>query len=401
MKAIKTIGLIINPIAGIGGPAGLKGSDGEEIQKLAMSKGAVKRAGQRAKAALSLLGNAGQDTGRETGRDILLLCGPGEMGEDVVKSLGLPFRVVETRSAGPCAEAADTAEDADGSLSTITTAADTEAAAARMKEEGAELIVFAGGDGTARNVLNAIGDSVPVIGIPAGVKIHSGVFATSPEAASRLISAFIGASRVPVRLAEVIDLNEEEYRKGRIGDTLYGYMNVPVIGAGMQNPKAASHSSDDDIGGICQEIREKMLREDEDTVFILCAGSTVFSLKKALGLDGTLLGIDVARGGVLTDKDVSADILQRIVEGGKCRLILTAIGGQGHIFGRGNQQLTPDIIRRVGRENIWIIAAASKIYGLPEQTLYVDTGDPDLDEELRGYWRVIVGWQETLICRVM
>lgn len=369
----KTIGLIINPIAGIGGAVGLKGSDGEDIQEIALSRGAVRRSAARTAETLKQLMRCRDD--------VRFLSAPGEMGEDVLAGTDFVYEVT-------------------GYTDEKTTAADTERIAAAMKQQGAELLVFAGGDGTARNVFNAVGDTVPVIGIPAGVKIHSGVFATSPGAAGKVLQAFIGASSVPLIEAEVIDLDEEAYRKGRIGDVLYGYMKIPRIASGMQNAKAASHVGDNDIGGICAEIRDRMRAAGSDTVFILGAGSTVYGLKQDLGIDGTLLGIDVVRDGKVMLADAASDDLINVTEKNHCVLIITAIGGQGHIFGRGNQQLTPQVIRNIGFENILIVAAGSKIYSLPDQTLLVDTGDPELDEELRGYRKVITGWQETLICRV-
>ncbi|MDD6191159.1 MAG: ATP-NAD kinase family protein [Firmicutes bacterium] len=373
MERIKTVGLIINPVAGIGGPAGLKGSDGEQIQKIALQRGAVRQSGKRAETALNQIKGCAEN--------IRILCAPGEMGEEILRNSGFSYRVA-------------------GTTGEITVPEDTERIAAQMKDS-VDILLFAGGDGTARNIYNAVGDSVPVIGIPAGVKIHSGVFAINPSAAGKVLEAFITASKISCRMAEVIDLDEEQYRNGRIGDTLYGYMPVPSIGAGMQNPKAASHNGENDLEGICAEIRDMMAQQPGDTVYIMGAGSTVQAVESFLGIDGTLLGLDVLKDGKLIAKDVTAEELVKITASEKCRLVLTAIGGQGHIFGRGNQQLKPDVIRNIGIDNIWIVAAASKIYSLPQQTLLVDTGDASLDEQLAGYHQVIVGWQERLVCRVM
>ena len=372
------IGLIINPIAGVGGSAGLKGSDGEVIQKMAFARGAVKRSGERTRKALETFRDL--ELLQEEGTDVLFLCGSGEMGEDLLAELGMKYRVAEAAEAP-------------------TTADDTEKTAAAVCRLGAELILFAGGDGTARNVFRAVGETVPVMGIPAGVKIHSGVFGNSPAACGKAVARWLQTDRQTV-LAEVIDLDEELYRKGTIGDTLYGYMRVPKVPSGMQNPKAASHQSAEDIAGICAEVREKIAKEDPKTMFILGAGSTLMALKSSIAGGGSLLGIDVMQNGTIIRKDVSSIELADLTSRNECRLIVSPIGGQGHIFGRGNQQLTPEVIHRIGPENIWIVSAAGKIYGLEEQTLLVDTGDDELDEELRGYRKVITGWQEYLVCRV-
>lgn len=370
---IKTVGLIINPVAGVGGAVGLKGSDGEEIQTIARQRGAVRKSAKRAEITFRQIAGCAED--------FRILCAPGEMGEDVIRKFGFSYRVM-------------------GTTGETTVPEDTERIAVQMKDS-VDILLFAGGDGTARNIYNAIGDTVPVIGIPAGVKIHSGVFATSPAAAGKVLEAFIKSSKLSCRMSEVIDLDEEQYRNGRIGDILYGYMKVPSIGPGMQNPKAASHNGEEDLEGICAEIRDMMMQQPRGTVYILGAGSTLQAIKQDLGIDGTLLGPDVVKDGELIAKDVTAKELAAITASQECRLIITAIGGQGHIFGRGNQQLTPDVIRNIGSENIWIAAAASKIYSLPQQTLLVDTGDAALDEQLAGYHKVIVGWQERLVCRVM
>ena len=50
-----TLGLIINPLAGIGGSVGLKGSDGAEIVKEAFSRGATCKSSERTRLALNVL----------------------------------------------------------------------------------------------------------------------------------------------------------------------------------------------------------------------------------------------------------------------------------------------------------------------------------------------------------
>lgn len=368
----KKIGFIINPIAGIGGPVGLKGSDGKEIQRIAEKRGAVRCAEGRAETALTKL--------LRSRNEIKFFCAPGNMGENLLKKNGFDYEVV-------------------GEISENTTSEDTERIAKEISLKEVSVLLFAGGDGTARNIYNAVSDTVPVIGIPAGVKIHSGVFAINPAAAGEVADRYIHSS-FSCKLAEVIDLDEEKYRCGEITDTLYGYMKVPAIKNGIQNPKVSSHNEEHDIAGICMEMKERIEKSPEGTCFIIGAGSTTFELKRYLEAEGSLLGIDIYQNGKIIIRDATVNELKQITKEYDCRLIITVIGGQGHIFGRGNQQLSPEVIRAVGLENIWVIAAASKIYFLPDQTLLVDTGDEKLNDSLRGYIRVSVGWQETLICSV-
>lgn len=365
------LGLIINPIAGIGGPAGLKGSDGESIQQEALRKGSTSHSQERTLTALAAVSDREQVT---------VLAAPGKMGADVACALGFDVEII-------------------GSIEANTTDKDTERIASAMKN-CVDLLVFSGGDGTARNIYNAVGDSIPVIGIPAGVKIHSAVYAVSPEAAGDVINAWLVHS-LSTKDAEVMDIDEECYRQGVLKARLYGYMKVPVVKGRIQNPKAASHNSDEDVAGICHEIEERIQQNPDDTLYILGAGSTLKYVKRHLGFEGSLIGVDMYSNGQLIAEDLSEQELLKHIDGRNCKLIVTVIGGQGHIFGRGNQQLSPKVIRTVGLENIWIVATGSKIFTLPNQQLYVDTGDEHLDEELRGYVKVINGWQETLICRVL
>ncbi|MDL2253917.1 ATP-NAD kinase family protein [Ruminococcaceae bacterium OttesenSCG-928-I18] len=369
----KKLGLVINPVAGVGGAVGLKGSDGPEIQKMALERGAVKKSGEKTSMALMALESIKEE--------FTVYAAPGEMGADLAESFGFETVVV-------------------GDIGDVTTAADTERIAGELAGIPVDVLLFAGGDGTARNVCEAVPDSLPVVGVPAGVKIHSAVYATSPTAAGKALYACL-TTTVQTRQAEVMDIDEEMYRAGQLQAKLYGYLSVPVIRGVMQNPKAASHNNANDVGGICEEMKDRIERDaDPEECFIFGAGSTVTAVESFLGLDGTLLGIDVYQNGKFLAKDVAEKELLEITKKNNCKLIITAIGGQGHIFGRGNQQLSPSVIRQIGLDNLWVVAAASKIYSLPDQCLYVDTGDAELNEELRGYRKVIVGWQETLVCEV-
>lgn len=369
----KRLGLIINPIAGVGGAVGLKGSDGAEIQRTAMERGAVKKSIERTRAALELV--------TALKENIVVYTAGGEMGRDLAVEMG--FETVVVHETGQ-----------------VTTAADTLAAAKALGGLDVDALLFSGGDGTARDVCASLAGDITVVGVPAGVKIHSAVYAITPETAGKALYACLTA-RISTRQAEVMDIDETMYRAGRLQAKLYGYLPVPVLCGVMQNPKAASHNSEDNLGGICEEVKDFINRQkDVGACHILGAGSTVMAIKAGLAVDGSLLGIDVVQNGVLIAKDATEAELIDITGRYTSHLFITPIGGQGHIFGRGNQQLSPVVIRQIGPDNICVVAAASKIYSLPDQSLYVDTGDSLLDEKLRGYRRVVVGWQQTLVCKV-
>ncbi len=369
---MKKVGFIVNPVAGIGGSVGLKGSDGIDIQEEAWKRGAIKKSGFKALECLKVL--------LQYEEEIVIYTAPGEMGESVLAELGIKAEIV-------------------GKVDFPSKASDTESIAAQIAKLGIDVFLFAGGDGTARNVCASIGETIPVIGIPAGVKIHSAVYATSPSAAGKALMACL-QTKVSTRSAEVMDIDENEYRSGRLQAKLYGYMSVPILRGVIQNPKATSHNNVDDVGGICEEIKDRIKKEAEGQCFLFGAGSTVTSIEKELGLPGALLGIDAFLNGEMIGNDLREEDLLKITKQYPCKLIITVIGGQGHIFGRGNQQLSPQVIKQIGLDNIWVVATASKIYSLPDQSLYVDTSDVELDSQLRGYRRVIVGWQECLVCKV-
>jgi predicted polyphosphate/ATP-dependent NAD kinase len=373
----RRIGLIVNPVAGIGGRVGLKGSDGRDVQERALAMGAVPEAPGRAAETLRTLGE------RASAR-FALATYPGEMGGDVARSCGCEPVILGSIRPG------------------ATTGADTTRAAADLQGWGAELIVFAGGDGTARDVFAAIGSSLPVIGIPAGVKVHSSVFAVNPRRAAELIEAFLDG-RTRLREMEVMDLDEDLFRQGVVSAHLFGYMTVPYARNLVQGAKAASTADSSSARSAAFGVLD-LMDEEPETLFILGPGSTVKALGDELGIDKTLLGVDVVRGGQLVAKDVGErELLDLVTEqrgsGGRSKIVVTVIGGQGSLFGRGNQQLSPAVLRAVGRQNILVLATADKLHALGGP-LVVDTGDPDCDRALSGYIRVITGEREQVVWRV-
>ena len=371
---MKRLGLIVNPVAGIGGRVGLKGSDEAEIVARALALGAVPESPQRAGAALSQLHSL-------AGRLEVVTYG-GAMGEDVARAAGWNPAVIGTPAGTP------------------TTAADTRAAAVAMADAGADLLLFAGGDGTARDIQGAIDSRIPVLGIPAGVKIHSAAFAITPRAAGQLAALFLGDRVTGLREAEVMDIDEDAFRAGRVSAALYGMVSVPADALRTQSIKAGRAESEPDAQReIAFRLADELL---PDELLIIGPGSTTYALKEHLGIGGTLLGVDVVRDRALLAGDATEAELLEILSSqvGRAWIVVTIIGGQGYILGRGNQQISPRVIARAGKDRIRVIATRAKIGTLGGRPLLVDTGDAALDAALAGYIRVVVGYNDELVMRV-
>ncbi len=379
---MKKIGLIVNPFAGIGGKVGLKGSDGTDIRSLALAMGARPEAVEKALKALEKLVPLREE--------IEVWAAPGEMGERIAKEAGFTVRVCAYRKENAGGDTHDT------------DARDTEGAARIMVQKKVDLLLFAGGDGTARDVCGIVGNAVPALGIPAGVKIHSAVYANTPQSAGEAAARFLRAPQGTME-AEVMDIDETAFRENIVQTQLYGYLRVPAFRALIQHAKAGggtrSVSSSVNLLEIAAEIAENMR---EGVCYIIGTDSTTYAVTRRLGLDGTLLGVDVVLDKKLVLKDTSEEALLMFLKQhkGPSQIVVTVIGGQGHVFGRGNQQLSPRVIRTVGLQNILVAAEKEKLFNLPEQSLVVDTGEAELDAELRGYRPVLVGQREKLVLRV-
>jgi len=368
---VPRLGVIVNPIAGMGGSVGLKGTDTTEILAAARARGAEPRAPERMIAALSFV-----HTNAPAGLEVL--AAPGAMGADEARAAG--FDPAEIGTAG-----------------NETSAADTQAAAREMAARGVDILLFAGGDGTARDLVAAVGTNVPALGVPAGVKMHSAVYAKTPRSAA---TAVLEALKRPVdiREHEVMDIDEVAFRAGSVSAKLYGYLAVPHLPSLLQGVKAGGVSGDKvALAGIAADIVERMVA---DRLYILGPGTTTRQIARALGLDKTLLGVDLVRDKQLAGSDVSeADILVAL-DASEGTIVVTPIGGQGHFLGRGNQQISARVIRRVGPGNIIIAATMEKLTTLDDQTLQVDTGDEALDNTLSGWRRVVTGYHGETVCRV-
>lgn len=367
------LGLIINPLAGVGGPAGLKGSDGVETAAEALRRGSEPRAQQRAHRALNVLAERLDD------EEIKLLTCPGDMGESVARACGMVPHLVGEKHAGP------------------TTPEDTECAATAMVEAGVDLLLFVGGDGTARNICNAVPAEQPVLGIPAGVKMQSGVYAITPEAAGELIGQLIHGELVDIRHQEVRDIDEAALRQGVVKSRYYGELLVPQAGQFVQQVKSGGREVE---ALVLQDIAETLLEEmEDDCLYIIGPGSTTAGIMEVMGLENTLLGVDLVCNRQLLASDVSAgDIVQALnTHDGPVKIVITPIGGQGILLGRGNQQLTPDVIRRAGRENLLVVATKTKVTDLGGRPLLVDSNDPLLDQALAGYLPVLTGYRDRIL----
>jgi predicted polyphosphate/ATP-dependent NAD kinase len=370
------LGLLVNPLAGLGGSLALKGSDGEEVRQIAagLSLEQRSRALNRVERALGLLAQEGDS--------VRYSCWAGAMGADALQHLGLPCTVL-----------------GESSLQ-LTSADDTRRAASALLAAGVDIIVFAGGDGTARDVYDAIGQQCPVLGIPAGVKMHSGVFAVSPEAGGELLQQLVRGGLVGLRAQEVRDIDEEAFRHDVVRSRFYGEMLVPGEGRYLQHTKVGGRESHELVAAdIAAWLVENM---EPQRTYLIGPGSTTAAIMDELGLPNTLLGVDVVRGGKLLATDANEEVLiGRLAEAqGPASIVVTVIGGQGHVFGRGNQQFSPTVIREVGLDNIIIVAAKSKVSALEGRPLLVDTNDPGLDDALAGYYSIVTGYDDHVLYRV-
>jgi predicted polyphosphate/ATP-dependent NAD kinase len=302
-----------------------------------------------------------------------------EMGEQTAKALGFNTQVVY-QSNSP------------------TTSDDTEAAARLLQQQGVDLILFAGGDGTARNICHAVEDSVPVLGIPAGCKIHSGVYAITPKAAGRVVEMLVKGELVTLSDADVMDIDEVAFRQGTVKAKRYGEMQVPSEVRYVQAVKNGGKETDELIlADIAAYVVSEM---DADTLYVMGSGSTVGAVMEEMGLENTLLGVDLVEDQALVGQDLTAQQLLELTTGRETKLVITLIGGQGHIFGRGNQQLSPALIKAIGRDNIIVVATKTKLQALNGRPLICDTGDSELDDELSGYIRVTSGFNDHIMYAV-
>lgn len=371
-----TIGLVVNPVAGMGGSVGLKGTDGKEILDHALQLGAIPRAPQRACEFIDKL--------LPIRARAKFITPGGSMGGSLLEKVDPPLDVdVLGGYAAP--------------PGSVTTGEDTARFVAAVKDK-VSIIAFAGGDGTARDVLDGMargsGEQCPVIGIPAGVKIHSAVFGVTPADAALVVLKFL-AGEIGLGDGEVMDINEDAFRRGRVEARLYGYLRIPQEPAFVQGSKQGSPSVVSDEENKDRIAEHVVATMEPGTCYVVGPGSTTKPILDKLGLQKTLLGVDAVLDGKLAGADLNeAGLLELISrmhrEGVQVKLVITVIGAQGFLFGRGNLQFSPDVIRAIGLENIKIVLTRNKLASLPGGQLRNDTRDPALDAEMRGLYRVMV-----------
>lgn len=377
------VGLIINPLAGVGGAVGLKGSDGDAITVEALRRGAVPRAEERTQTMLQSLGD---DVHR-----FQWLCADGVMGGFLLRKLAVSHSAIS-------------------GVATRTSAEDTRQVTQALLREGVAVLVFAGGDGTARDILAAAGSAVPMIGVPAGVKMHSGVFATSPRSAAALLQGLLNGELVNSVTAEVRDVDEAAAREGRASSRWFGELTVPAAGGFLQHTKVGGREDEglaveEIVQGVCARIVSLRTADEPDRPLVLGPGGTLLAIKERLmgqtggSVKGTLLGVDVRMPDGRWVCDVMASDLLSLP--GQPLLIVGLPRQQGILFGRGNQQLSAAFLRRLERPRDFVLVATrTKIKALEGRPLLLDTGDAELDRNLTGLWKILCGYDDQLFYRV-
>jgi len=362
------LGLIVNPIAGMGGKVGLKGTD--HILNEAVARGAEPVSPARATEFLKRL------RANMTDSSITILTCPGIMGENEAKTAQIPVQVLPLK------------------VAQVTSAGDTKNAVKLMVKAKADLIVFVGGDGTAKDIFDALqGDDTPVLGVPSGVKMYSGIFAVNPSDAVEVVLAY-AEKRAETAEFEVMDADEKAIREDVFSVKLHGYLKAPLLPAHIQGSKQVSPETDDEKDN--QTAIAKFIMEEipKDATIILGPGTTVKRFAELMGVPKTVLGVDIyADGKIMLDVDEKT-ILQTVTNWQKTWIILSPIGHQGILLGRGNQQISPKIVTHVGKQRIIVAATKNKLKTIDNNVLRVDTGSPETDKMLRGYIRVATDYKE-------
>lgn len=365
------LGFVVNPIAGMGGRVGLKGTD--NVVEEAIRRGAEPVSGERASQMLKTLIRARDQYSRKL--PVKWITVSGKMGADILEESG--FSQKEYEIVYHCPEP--------------TTREDTQKACKEFQNRNVELIVFCGGDGTARDIYEVVNAHTPMLGIPSGVKMHSGVFGVNPESVAEVVLAFVEGS-LSISEVEIMDLDEELYRKGEWNIKLHGIAVTPFEHTYIQSAKTIIRGPSEEE--VKEEIAAYIIEEMEpDTLYILGSGSTLKTIGESLHVDKTLLGIDAVFNKELIAKDANEkDVLTLLDQYEKVQLIVSPIGAQGFILGRGNLQLSPEVITKIGLDNITVVATPAKLQQI--DALRVDTHNRELDEAFaqKRYIKVIIGY---------
>lgn len=369
---MKRLGFIVNPVAGMGGAVGLKGTDGDAYFE-ALKLGAQPVTPGKGERFLSSI---------RSRSELFILSAPGVMGGNMVEKSGIEYRIVGS---------IDGEEETSGE--------DTKRIVKEMMNEKVDLLAFVGGDGTSRDIYDVVGFEKPVIGVPSGVKMFGSVFAVNARAAAEVVDCFVKGN-VEIVEKEVLDIDEEAFRRSKLDVKLYGYLKVPTVKGLVQagkEPSKPGETQRENKKAIARYVVENM---DKDALFLLGPGTTTRTIADELQVDKTLLGVDAVYNGKLVGEDLNEKkITNLLADFGEAKIIVSPIGGQGFIFGRGNQEFSPEVIKSVGKENIIVVAARNKVNKL--RCLRVDTGDLEVDEMLKGYIKVVTSYNEEVIIEVL
>jgi len=374
--SLVTVGFLINPIAGLGGRVGLHGTDDQNAE-LALAKGAQPLSTERALRAIKLL--------LPFKENFSFITVEGEMGSDVLDILGIEYVPLKTSNSR--------------ALRGRTCGEDTHDAVQAMVDLGAEIILFAGGDGTARDIYSVVGAKLPLIGIPAGVKMRSGVFATYPENAAQILIDYVSNSGTKKEFTEILDAVESCKSQGEISSEFFGLAMTINSKSLLQNPKLANSNYEDGLLELVAELAQGL---SQDTLYLFGPGRTTNLILNLSGFSGSLIGVDALYNGVLVGDDLSElEILNLLEKYPKSFLFLGVIGGQGFLLGRGNQQLSYQVLEKISEDNIYIIAGSKKLSGIFPNRLFVDLGEEVRGSFLNGYRHVHTSPGRTTICNLV
>ncbi len=370
------IGFLVNPIAGMGGSVGLKGTDGDAYFE-AIRRGAKPVAPSIATRFVEALTKLCRED-----VDGRIVAAPRHMGSTYLEKVGIKHEVLDVE------------------IPDATSADDTKRCVEKMLEKGVALVLFVGGDGTARDIASVVGDRVPILGIPSGVKMYSGVFAVSPEAAARIVCSYLRGEAEVVE-AEVADIDEDAFRRDELRVRLYYLVKSVSLGTLLTPSKEVSVGEEEAKKAIARYFVERVY--DPAKLTILGPGTTVKAIAEELGVgrDKTVLGFDALLNGRIIAKDVWGEHFLELVKRyvGNKMMVLTPIGGQGFLIGRGNKQLTPEILSLFSKDEILIVATPGKLRKL--RVLYIDTGDRELDKKFSGYYKALCGYGEYAVVKVV
>lgn len=367
------IGLVVNPWAGVGGSVALKGSDGKAVREEALKRGAIPLANTKTETMLKAFNNALTHKNRTQ-----WFTGPTDMGENALANSHITPTLIAPLT-----------------MPTQTETEHTEQLTQWLIQQEVDVIVFAGGDGTARDIYRITDGKLPVLGIPAGVKIHSGVFAVTAHAAGEVLAGLVDGRVTDLRVEEVRDIDEDAFREDIVRTRYFGEMPVPMLGEYMQHTKIGGTQDD---GLVLSDIADWLAEQmDDDTCYFVGSGKSTATLMAHLDLPNTLLGVDAVYQSKVIKPDCTAADLRELLNQFTCQAIVSVIGGQGHIFGRGNAQFSPDVLRTLGKERLRIIGTKGKLKALNGRPFLLDTSDPALDQEWSGLIPVITGYNDQAI----